>query len=346
MGIVMGTKKSFSDKEEFRYKLHLLKDAIDVDTLLRLLGFNITKSNSKEVRAPCKVHGGDNKTSFRMDKQTKNWICFSHACHEEIGYDVISLVMHILNLNFSEAVKYLESITGINISDESSYLEFKRARDRQEVVQHASKYELPPKHVSEEYLRNFKKFRSNYFEKEGFTKDILDEFEIGGGFVDRYGFQRDVIPIRDKDNKLVAYSCRDITGKADEDYKYLLTEGFEKDVVLYNLYRAKNYIGKSKTMIVVEGFKSIWRLYMAGYKNVVACMGSNITNGQQHLLYSTVFTVITLFDGDKAGINGTLNAMKNMSGKISIIPLFLPYDGKDPADCSVDELRDIIGIIK
>jgi len=183
-------------------------------------------------------------------------------------------------------------------------------------------------------------------DRDGFTNEVLDEFEIGGGYVDRYGFQRDVIPIRNKDGKLVAYSCRDITGKADEDYKYLLTEGFEKDVVLYNLHKAKNYVEKSKTIIVVEGFKSVWRLYMAGYKNVVACMGSNITHGQQHLLYSTVFTVMTLFDGDKAGIKGTLNAMKNMSGKMNLIPLFLPYDGKDPADCSVDELKDIIGVIK
>lgn len=337
---------TFSDKEELRYKLQVLKEAVDVETLLRLLGFNISKVTQKEVRAPCKVHGGDNKTAFRMNKQTKNWICFSHGCHEEVGYDVISLVMHVLNLNFNDAVEYLENITGINIHDETSYVEFKRAKDRQEVIQHASKYELPPGHVTEEYLKNFKKFRSNYFEKGGFTKEILDEFEIGGGYVDKYGFQRDIIPIRDKKGKLAAYSCRDITGKADEDYKYLLTEGFEKDLVLYNLYRAKNYMGKSKTMIVVEGFKSVWKLYMAGYKNAVACMGSTITHGQQNLLYSTTFTIMTLFDGDKGGIKGTLRAIKDMSKKINLIPLFLPYDGKDPSDCDVDELKNIIGIIK
>jgi len=335
-----------SDKEELRYKLYLLKDAVDVDTLLRLLGFSISKSTSKEVRAPCKIHGGDNKTSFRMNKQTKNWICFSHGCHEEIGYDVISLVMHVLNLNFNDAVEYLENITGINIHNDISYVEFKRAKDRQEVIQHANKYELPPGHVTEEYLKDFKKFRSNYFEKEGFTKEILDKFEIGGGYVDKYGFQRDVIPIRNKDGKLVAYSCRDITGKADEDYKYLLTEGFEKDLVLYNLCEAKNYIGESKTIIVVEGFKSVWKLYMAGYKNAVACMGSTITHGQQNLLYSMAFTVIVLFDGDEGGVKGTLRAIKDMSKKINLIALFLPYDGKDPSDCSIVELKNIIGSIK
>lgn len=341
-------RKSFSGKEEFRYKLHLLKEAIDADALLRLLGFSISKSTSKEVRAPCRVHGGDNKTSFRMDKQTKNWVCFSHSCHED-GYDVISLVMRMLNLDFGDAVKYLGSITGFDIHDEKSYIEYKRFKDRQEVIQHTSKCELPPAHVTEEYLEKFKKFRSNYFEKEkngGFPTEVLDAFEVSGGYIDKYGFQRDIIPIRSKDGNLVAYSCRDITDKADYDYKYLLTEGFEKDLVLYNLHRAKNFAGESKTIIVVEGFKSVWKLYMADFKNTVACMGSRLTEGQRNLLYSTAFTVITLFDGDESGVKGTLNAIKEMRNKINLIPLFLPYADKDPADYTIEELQYIIGTIK
>jgi len=342
-------KERTSSREELKHKLQILKEAIDADYLLQHLGFSISKSTLKEVRAACKVHGGDNKTAFRMDKQTKNWVCFSHGCHEDAGYDVISLVMRMLNLDFSDAVRYLEGITGLNIHDDRSYMEYKRFKDRQEVIQHSSKYELPPAHVTEEYLKNFRKFRSNYFEKEkngGFPKEVLDEFEIGGGFVDKYGFQRDVIPIRNKEGKLVAYSCRDITDKADYDYKYLLTEGFEKDLVLYNLHRAKNHIGKPRTIIVVEGFKSVWKLYMAGYKNTVACMGSRLTKGQRNLLYSTAFCVITLFDGDESGVKGTLNAIKEMKDKIDLIPLFIPYADRDPADYSIEELKYIIGDIK
>jgi len=342
-------REQTSSKEELKYKLQVLKEAIDADYLLQHLGFSISKSTQKEVRAPCRVHGGDNKSAFRMNKQTKNWVCFSHNCHEEAGYDVISLVMRMLNLDFSDAVRYLESITGLNIHDERSYTEYKNFKDRQEVIQQSGRCELPPGNVTEEYLENFRKFRSNYFEKGkngGFPKEILDEFEVGGGYVDKYGFQRDVIPIRDKEGKLVAYSCRDITDKADYDYKYLLTEGFEKDLVLYNLHRAADCIGKSRTIVVTEGFKSVWKLYMAGYKNAVACMGSRLTDGQRNLLYSTAFRVITLFDGDEAGVKGTLNAIKTMKDKIDLIPLFLPYADKDPADYSIEELKYIIGDIE
>ena len=337
---------TISSKEEFRYRLNLLKEAIDADTLLQHLGFQITKSTPREVRAACKVHGGDNKTAFRMNKETKNWICFSHSCHEDIGYDVISLVMKILNLNFAEAVKYLENLTGVNVYNNGGYVEFKRLKECKEFVDHVDNRQIPPAYVTETYLNSFKRFRSKFFEKEengGFPSEVLDEFEIGGGYVDKYGFQRDVIPIRNKEGELSAYSCRDITGEADEDYKYLLTEGFEKDGVLYNLHRAKEYMGESRTIIVVEGFKSVWKLYVAGYKNAVACMGSSITEGQHNLLYSTAFNVVLLLDGDEAGIKGTLRSIKEMTGKIDFRPLFLPDAKRDPADHSIEELREIIG---
>lgn len=337
-----------TSKDEFNYRLDRLREAIDAEVLLNLLGFKITRVTEREIRAPCLVHGGDNKTSFRMNKDTKRWVCFSHHCHEDIGFGVIDLVKHMLNMTFTETVKYLESITGIDVHDESSYVEYKRHKDRQEVINQADNRKIPSALTDETYLKSFKKFRSDYFEREengSFSTDILDLFEIGGGYIDKFGFQRDVIPIRDKEGRLLAYSCRDITDKADYDYKYLLTEGFDKDKVLYNLFRAKKHMGNSNTVVVVEGFKSVWNLHRAGYKNAVACMGSVLTPGQQHLLYSTVFNVITLFDMDEAGTKGTIRALDAMKSKINITPLFLPYTGRDPGDLTTEELRSIVGII-
>ena len=340
--------KSQISKEEFAYKLDRLREAIDAEQLLNLLGFKITHVTEKEVRAPCPIHGGSNKTSFRMNRDTKRWVCFSQHCHEDIGFGVIDLVKHMLNMTFIEAVRYLESITGIDIHDEFSYIEYKRNKDRREFIQQMDNRKIPPALTDEIYLKSFRKFRSDYFERAengGFDNELLDLFEVGGGYVDKFGFQRDVIPIRDTTGRLLAYSCRDITDKADYAYKYLLTEGFDKDKILYNLFRAKDYMGESRTLIVVEGFKSVWNLHRAGYKNAVACMGSIITQGQQHLLYSTAFNVITLFDGDEAGVKGTVRTLEDMGDKINVIPLFLPYTGKDPGDLTIEELRSIIGVV-
>jgi len=328
-------------KEEQRTKLNRLKEAIDAEKLLSMLGFEISMNNSREIRAVCKIHGGSNKSSFRMNKVTKNWMCFSAQCHEDVGYDVISLVMHLMNKTFAETVRYLESITGIDIHNEAAYLKYRMEKEKRDFIDRMKdNRQVPTTLTTETYLKSFAKFRSDYFERKGFPVEILDEFEVGGGYVDRYGFQRDVIPIRDVDGKLRAYSCRDITGKADENFKYLLTKGFDKDKVLYNLHRAKDV---SKKIIVVEGFKSVWKLNMAGYKNVVACMGSRITPGQQSLLYSHAFEVILLFDGDKAGIKGTLKAIEGMDGKIKLTPLFFPHEDIDPGDLNVEEVIELLG---
>lgn len=339
-----------SKKEEQRVRISRLKEAIDAEQLLGLLGFDISRTTSTEVRAVCKIHGGSNRSSFRMNKQTKNWVCFSRSCQETIGYDVISLVMSVLELSFPEALKYLESITGVNIHDESAYVEYKRAKDRREFIQQSlDNRQVPLSLVTEEYLKSFKKFRSNFFEKEkngNFTEEVLDKFEIGGGYVDKYGFQRDVIPIRDYYGELKAYSCRDITGKADEAFKYLLTKGFDKNRVLYNLQRAKNYMGDSKTLIIVEGFKSVWKMYMAGYKNVVACMGSKVTPGQQNLLYSHAFRVVLFLDGDAAGVEGISKALEDMKGKIKVAPIFFPYENRDPGDLNIEEFKEFDGILR
>jgi DNA primase len=337
------TQKRVS-KEERRNQLNRLKEAVSAEQLLGMLGFEISMTNSNEVRAACKLHNGTNKSSFRMNKVTKNWICFSSQCQEDIGYDVISLIKHILNLSFMDAVKYLENISGVNIHDENAYIEFKRLKERREFIDRMQdNKQVPSALVTEAYLKSFRKFRSDYFEKKGFSAKLLDEFEVGGGYVDKYGFQRDVIPIRDSEGVLKAYSCRDITGKADEDYKYLLTKGFDKDKVLYNLNNAKKHMGEKRSLIIVEGFKGVWRCHMAGYKNTVACMGSRITTGQQSLLYSNAFTIILLLDWDDAGIKGVAKAVKDMKGKINIIPKFFPLPGKDPGDGSIEDIQCIIG---
>lgn len=339
-----------SKKEEQRVRISRLKEAIDAEQLLGLLGFDISRTTSTEVRAVCKIHGGSNRSSFRMNKQTKNWVCFSRSCQETVGYDVISLVKYVLELSFPDTLKYLESITGVSIHDDAAYVEYKRAKDRREFIQQSlDNRQVPSALVTEEYLKSFKKFRSNFFEKENngrFTEEILDKFEIGGGYVDKYGFQRDVIPIRDDKGELKAYSCRDITGKADEAFKYLLTKGFDKNRVLYNLQRAKNYMGDSKTLIIVEGFKSVWKMYMAGYKNVVACMGSKITPGQQNLLYSHAFRVILFLDGDAAGVGGISKALEDMEGKIKVVPIFFPYEDRDLGDLNIEEFKEFDGILR
>ena len=87
--------RTFASNKKWQKTLddvQFLKQAVDPRFLLEQLGFKIVNETRKELRGACAIHGGDNKTSFRFNKITKTWVCFSHRCQEEFGYDVIGLI--------------------------------------------------------------------------------------------------------------------------------------------------------------------------------------------------------------------------------------------------------------
>lgn len=76
-------------------------------------------------------------------------------------------------------------------------------------------------------------------------------------------------------------------------------------VVLYNLNRARAHLSELGYLIVVEGFFSVVKLYELGFPNVVAIMGSDVSEAQARLL-TEAKEVVILFDGDDAGWGGDL----------------------------------------
>ena len=151
------------------------------------------------------------------------------------------------------------------------------------------------------------RFSNTFKRKDNFSDSTLDYFEVAGGFTDDYDIRRDIIPLRDAEGTLKAYSLKDTRlNPPDDSFKYIITTGFIKDSVLYNLHNAKIY-GNIAPLIVVEGFKSVWRLYDYGIYNVVCTMGSFISPGQVELLkiYASK-GVIIMYDADKAGRTGAI----------------------------------------
>jgi DNA primase len=341
--------KNSDDWDDFKQRLQQLKESIDPRFLLESLGFKITRETTKELRCACNVHGGDNKTSFRFNKQTLSWMCFSHRCNEVYGSDVIGLIMSTMKIGFKDAVEHLQSLCG-ETNAFMSQLEYKRKKEKEDFIRRNSDEQEKPSYVNEDSLKRFSRYRSRLFGIEKFDNAVLDFFEIGGGYTDSFGLIRDIIPIRDADTELVAYSMRDIRPNApDDDFKYILTKGFVKDKVLYNLHRVIEE-AQTKPLIVVEGFKSVWRMYQYGITNSVAVMGNNITPGQVNLLCSYALKgVITMFDNDVAGVRGTLEAVSSLSDKMKVIPVFITEvdektgKGLDPADLDRETIYKYLG---
>ena len=299
--------------------IQLLKESVDLSLLLHSLGFKITTENTREIRASCAIHGGDNKSAFRLNKDTRTWLCFTNKCHETHGYDLLGLIKGVLKVDFKEAVKYLQDLVGDNTLNSNLRVSKQFSRDKDAFIR---SYASPkkPAYVSEDHLISYRPLRSTTFKrKDNFSDNTLDYFEVAGGLTDDYGIRRDIIPIRDAEGLLKAYSLKDTRlNPPDDSYKYIITAGFIKDTVLYNLHNAKIY-GNIVPLIVVEGFKSVWRLYDYGIYNVVCTMGSFISPGQIELLkiYASK-GVIIMYDADKAGRIGAL------SGKASLEHIGLP----------------------
>ena len=339
-------RKKNSDRDTIK---DLIKESVDPEGLVASLGVRVSSRNSREIRGTCPVHGGDNPTSFCYRRKTKTWICFSHGCHEASGRDSIGLVMGVLQVGFKDALVYLSGLTGISIevdSDMDVGLIRQDIEKKKAIEKYKKKAEMymPPEDVTEDHLENFIEMRTDYFIKEengGFSDELLDEFEIGGCYFDSAGFQRELIPIRDSNGELAAYSARALQKNVEP--KYRLTNGFKKDDVLYNLYKALPHVSDktNDTLIVVEGFKALWALWNLDYKNIVACMGSRITPGQARLICKYTRNVVLMFDGDEAGLTGMKAFEEDFGHRVKVKQIKLS-DDKSPDDYPVEELLTLL----
>lgn len=341
----MTTTQNSNKKAQFRDKIDYLKGTIDPSFLLTSLGFSSIHEGNNELRCACAVHGGDNRTGFRFNLETRTWSCFTNKCDETHGKDIVALIMAKNGGTFTDAIHYLEDLVG-EVDDYShKAVSFRRQKDDDMFIKANSLYKKKPSYVSEKHLAQFKNFRSNRFLKDGFTKETLDFFEVGGGYTDSYGNIRDVIPLRNVDRELEAYSLRDIRDELtgdDNDYKYIITPGFNKDKVLYNLCNAKEYCA-TKPLILVEGFKTVWRLHEHGIHNAVCVMGSSVTRGQINLLCSyAVNGSVLMFDGDVPGIKGAVSSAQQIKEHMPVHTIFMLEEGKDPSDLDKDTLLNYL----
>lgn len=87
--------------------------------------------------------------------------------------------------------------------------------------------------------------------------------------------------------------------------KWRVEKGFKKESYLYNLSKAKPYIQKSRTIVLVESPGNVWRCWENGIYNAVAIFGTTLTANQRLLLEKLLIKyVILCLDNDSAGIEG------------------------------------------
>ena len=155
-----------------------------------------------------------------------------------------------------------------------------------------------------------------------------------GGYYDCFR-DRIIIPIHDSQGRVIAFGGRSL---GDEQPKYLNspeTQLFDKGKTLFALDKAKDAITKLDQAVVVEGYFDAIALHAVGISNVVASLGTALSQGQikQLLRYNESKQIVLNFDADAAGTKASERAIGEIAnlayqGQVQLRILNLP-DGKD-----------------
>ena len=298
--------------------------------------------------------------SFTVNDEKEFYHCFATSEHGNI----FDFVMKTQNFKFGEAVKHLAQLAGMQ-----TYMFSKQDEEREkkwkEYLSIYSQYvdfyhnELLKNEThsdAREYLKNrslgkeqVKKFKIGYIEKNpNFFDKIKNEFSeqalVESGlfyldekkkiYVERFR-GRLIFPINNISGQPFALGGR-IIEKIDYLAKYINspeTPFFKKGSNLYNLDLARKLSNKIDHIYLVEGYMDVVGLSKNGIENVVANLGTSLTDKQILILNQFFDDIIICFDGDESGYKAALraaeNSIKELQPEKQISFLFLP-DGEDP----------------
>ena len=298
----------------------------------------------------CPFHD-DHSPSMYVSKDKQIYKCFSCGA----AGNVINFVMDYEHVSFMDALRILGSKCGIEVSGVVHNVNNKNTTLYQ-MYDLASKFYQNNLNTSyglsaKEYLNNrgideeiIKKFgiglsliKKDLLSKL-FTKQFTEEDIIKSGLAlkNEYGFydiynHRIMFPIHDLNGKVVAFSGR--IYEHSDNSKYINSKEsdiFKKSEILYNYHVARESCRTKKFVIVMEGFMDVIRASTIGIDNVVATMGTSVTNIQANLIKRLATDVILCFDGDKAGEKATISCSKELIN-IGITPKIIRLkDNLDP----------------
>ncbi|HEX7857048.1 MAG TPA: DNA primase [Sphingobium sp.] len=303
-------------------------------TLSTLIGKSVkVQKAGREYKACCPFHS-EKTPSFYINDEKGFYHCFGCGAHG----DAIRWMTEQRGLVFMDAVKELADGAGMVLPapDPRAAKRAETAKTLHDVMAAAQNWFVEQLNGIEgaearAYLdkrgmkpETVKAFGFGYApDSRGKLKTALKEFDeallIEAGMLirpdddkresyDRFR-GRLMIPIRDPRGRVIAFGGR-ILGQGEP--KYLNspdTPLFDKGRTLYNLDRAAPVGRKSGRMIVVEGYMDAIALAQAGYEDVVAPLGTALTEQQIEKLWSMVDTPVLCFDGDSAGQRAADRAM-------------------------------------
>ncbi len=303
----------------------------------------------------CPFHN-EKSPSFSVSPDKQIFHCFGCG----VGGDVINFVKKIENIGFLDSVRLLAEKSGIQLPNDISKAEEENIKLKNRVYKinelaakfyHENLYK-PTSKIAQDYIKKRKLnnatlksflmgYASNssnellrYLKEHGFTEEeLLASCLIGKsdrGYYDKFR-NRLMIPIRDERGRFIAFGGRVLD---DSKPKYINSPEnivYSKGRNLFGLNVAREGVhGPLKRLLIVEGYMDAISLYQRGITNVVASLGTAMTDSQGRLLRRNTEQVILGYDADGAGQQAIIRGMEILKSMDIDIRILQISGAKDP----------------
>lgn len=336
-----------------RYSEELIEEIKNSNDIVDVISQYVNlKRSGRNFFGLCPFHK-ERSPSFSVSPDKQIFHCFGCGA----GGNVIHFISKIENADFKEAIGILANRAGIELPTLNNYEDNKTALLKSKVYEinqiaaefyHQNLYK-PTSKIVQEYIkkrkldnRTLKSFLIGYsgnfdelyriLKQKGFTEEeILASSLVNktddGKYIDRFR-KRVMFPIQDTRNKVIAFGGR-VTD--DSKPKYINSPEnivYSKGRHLFGLNVAKR--GELKNIIIVEGYMDAISLYQRGITNVVASLGTALTEAQGRLLRRYSERVTIGYDSDGAGQAATLRGLEILQNIGCDVRILQISGAKDP----------------
>lgn len=336
-----------------RYSDELIDEIRSSNDIVDTISQYVTlKRSGRNFFGLCPFHK-EKSPSFSVSPDKQIFHCFGCG----VGGNVIHFVSKIENLDFRETLEFLAEKSGIELpsSENDQYSKRQFLKDKvfkinEETARfyHENLYK-PTAKPAQEYVKTRKLnnstlksfligYSGNYNElykhlkQKGFNdEEILASSLVNknerGQFIDRFR-NRLMIPIMDIRGKVIAFGGRVLDKSLPKYINSPENIVYSKGRNLFGLNIAKK--GNLDKIVIVEGYMDAISLYQRGITNVVASLGTALTEAQGRLLRKYAGQVIISYDSDAAGQAATmrgLEILKNLGCDVRILQM---EGAKDP----------------
>ncbi len=290
------------------------------------------KKAGRNYKAPCPFHT-EKTPSFTVSPERQTWRCFG-AC--ATGGDIFNFVMRKEGVEFGEALRRLAETAGVEVTSrpkEQVDLEESLFRVNQEAARFFNEMLKSPEGRA----------ALKYLEDRGIDGKAIEEFQLGysprgrdrlkthlstldanlghaaqagllrsddEGNVRDFFFGRLMVPILNRRGRVAGFGGRSLDGSNPKYINTVATPIFDKQATLYALDKATAAIREQETAIIVEGYMDVIAAHQHDRKNVVASMGTALTERQVYLVRSLSKSVILALDADTAGQEATVRSLE------------------------------------